>query len=142
MDTTKTRFVLIAVLSALLTFVLMAVPISAHTSTNAMASNCNCDHDCNTKDIQSSIPACCSISNGAFSDCVLSEVPDNEAILPNSVTLSLDVHNNQCVQSVSTEVTDSSKQLLEQESPQLSPTRFYSEYHCRNSLNSEEPLLS
>lgn len=137
---TKTSLILIAVIVAILTFVLMVVPVSADTSISAMVDSCNCD--CNTLFIQSSIPACCSISDGSFPDCVLSDVPDNEAILPSRITLSLDIHNDQHVQGVSTEVHNNPKQLLKQESSQLLPAYLCSEYHCRNSLNSEEPLLS
>jgi len=145
MDITKTSMILIAVFIAILTFLLMVVPVSADTFNNEMADSCNCNCNChcdyNTLYIQSSTPVCCSMSDGSFPDCSLSNVPDNEAMLPSRTTLGLVVYNCQYVQSVSTEIDNAPNQLLEQKSSQLLPPHLYSEYHCRNSLNSEDPLL-
>jgi len=141
MDITKTSLILIAVIVAILTFVLIVEPVSSDTSINAMVECCECECDCNTIFSQSSMPVCCSISDGSFPDCSLSNVPDNEAMLPSRTTLDLVVYNCQYVQSVSTEIDNGPNQLLEQKSSQLLPPHLYSEYHCRNSLNSEDPLL-
>jgi len=144
MDIMKTSMILIAVFIAMLTFLLTVVSVSADTSNDEMADscNCNCNCDCNTLYFQSSMPVCCSMSDGSFPDCSLSNVPDNEAMLPSRTTLDLVVYNYQYVQSVSTEIDNDPDQLLEQKSSQLLPPHLYSEYHCRNSLNSEDPLCS
>jgi hypothetical protein len=142
MDITKTRLMLLVLVVAMLTFAFIVVPVSADTPINAMTDRCNCGCDSNTIDVQSSIPSCCSISDRSFCDCILSGVPDNEAILPSRTTLNLDVNNGQYVQGVSTEVDEVLKQPLEQKSSQLLPAYLCSEYHCRNSLNSEAPLLN
>lgn len=142
MDIMKTRLVLIVLAVSMLTFAFMVVPVSADTPINAMTDSCNCGCDSNAIDIQSSMPSCCSISDMSFCGCILSDVSNSEAILPSCVTLNSDVNNGHYVRSASTEVANRTKQPLEQESSQLSPTHFCSEYHCRNSLNSEAPLLN
>jgi len=142
MNSMKTSPIFVAVVIAILIFILMVVPISADTSISAMVDSCECNCYCNTVYIQSSELACCSISDGSFCDCILSDVPDNEAMLPDYTTLNLDIHKDPYVQSISPEIDEDTRQILEQESSRLLPAKLSSEYHCRNSLNSEEPLLS
>lgn len=136
----KTTSILIAVTVAIFTFALMVMPVSADTPMDAMDDNCNCD--CNTMPMQSSMPECCSISYGSFPDCGLPDVPDDEAMLPGRSTLNWDIHNGQYTLSISTEIDNGSKQLPEQEFPQLSSSCICSEFHCRNSLDSEDPFFS
>ena len=139
---TKSILILITALTVILILGLMATSVSADASVNAPACNCNCDCDCNTMNIQSSIPACCSMADSSFPDCSLPHVCDDDAILPSFSTFDWNIQNGQLVRSVPVGSINGSEQFGEQEHPQFSPPCFFSEYHCRNSLNSEDPYLN
>ena len=137
---TKPSLILIAVATAILTLVLMVAAVSANTSTKVNADNCNCG--CNTMNMQSSMPACCSVSGDSFPACDLSNLPHDEATLPSRSSLNWNINNCQHTQGIPTGIDNGLKRLREQELPQLSSPHLCSEFHCRNNLDSEDPYLN
>lgn len=139
---TKSSPIVITVLIVILILGLMATSVSAYNSVNAPARNCNCDCDCSTMNMQSSLPACCSMPDCSLLDCSLPYVPDDGSILPNCSSLNWNIQDGQLVLSVPIGSNNSSEQFGEQELPQFSPPCLFSDYHCRNSLSSEDPYLN
>lgn len=139
---TKSILILITALTVILILGLMATSVSADTSVNAPARNCNCDCDCSTMNMQSPVPACCSMPDCSLLDCSLPYVPNDESTLPSCSCLNWNIQNGQLVKSIPLGNNNGSEQLGEQELPQFSPPCLFSGYHCRNSLNSEDPYLN
>ena len=88
---------------------------------------------------ESAIPLCCLTVDYPLSNCILTNPIDNEVILTNCSTPKENVYLVWSVTSMTTETSRNPKKPLQREPAQELPSCLYSEYHCRNCLDSEEP---
>lgn len=133
MNVHPTKIILIAVVTALL--ILLAAPTIAIASMEMTPSSC----DTNPLHTKPSIPICCVTADCLLSHCSLSNAAASEVLLPSRSTLDKNVHIGQPKTSVSTETSPDSKIPQQREPSQESPPHLNTTYHCRNSLDSEEP---
>ncbi len=85
------------------------------------------------------IPLCCLTADCPLSPCILTKAVNNECLLPNHSTPKENVYWAWFPTSVTTETSLNPKKLLQREPAQELPSYFYTESHCRDCLNSEEP---
>ena len=88
---------------------------------------------------EAAAPPCCLTADCPLSHHILTNVVDNEVLLPNSSTPKDNVYLVWSVTSVTTETSLDPQKPLQRDSTQELPTYLYTEYHCRNCLDSEEP---
>ena len=127
--------ILIAVIIAAV-LLLVVSPSVAAACMDRTADNC----DSNPFQEGAAIPLCCCLTAGWLScNCSLSNSSDNEVLLPNRSTLEENVYMALPQTSVTTETSPNPKKPLQREPSQELPSCLYTEYHCRNCLDSEEP---
>jgi len=97
----------------------------------------NFDSDAYQK--EAAVPPCCLTADCPLSHHILTNVVDNEVILPNRSTPKENVYLVWSATSVTTETSLDPQKPLQREPAQELPSYLYSEYHCRNCLDSEEP---
>ena len=114
---------------------LVAAPTIAAASMNRTADNCDSDpyHE------KASIPLCCLTANCPLTHCSLSNAADNKVLIPNRSTPKENVYLAWFATSVTMETSLNPKKPLQREPAQELPSYLYTEYHCRNCLDSEEP---
>ncbi len=88
---------------------------------------------------EAAVPPCCLTADCLLSHHTLTNAVDNEVILPKRSTLEENVYLVWSTTSVTTEPSLDPQKFLQQEPAQELPSRHCTEYHCRNSLDSEEP---
>ncbi len=123
----------IAVIVAVL--ILVAAPTVAAASMAMTADNCDSD-PCQK---EAAVQPCCLTADYPLSHCILTNAVDNEVLLPNHSTPKENVYLAWSATSVTTETSLNPKKPLQREPAQELSSYFYSEYHCRNCLDSEEP---
>jgi len=98
------------------------------------------NHNSGAFQIQTTALPCCLTADCLSSSHLLTNEVDNEIILPNRSN----PEENDCIvlpqTSVSTETSPNPNKSLPREPAQELPSSLYTEYHCRNCLDSEEPL--
>jgi len=131
MNSTKT--ILIAVIAAVL--ILVAAPTVATASMEMAPDSC----DTNPLHTKSSFPACCLTADCLLSDCSLSNTTDDKVLLTSRSIPNKNVHVALSKTSVSNETSPNPKKPLQQAVFQEFPSSPCTQYHCRKSLDSEEP---
>jgi hypothetical protein len=96
----------------------------------------NCDSDPYQK--EAAVPPCCLTADCPVSHHILANVVDNEVILPNRSIPEENIYPICFATSVTTETSLDPQKSLQREPSQELPSYLYSEYHCRNCLDSEE----
>jgi hypothetical protein len=125
-------------IAVIIAVVLMLVtsPSTATACTEMIADNFNSD----TYQKEAALPPCCLTVDCLLSHHSLTNVVDNEVILPNHFTPEENVYLVRFATSVTTETSLNPKKPSQREPSQELPSYLYTEYHCRNCLDSEEPL--
>ena len=124
----------IAVITAVV-LILVTSPNSVTACTEMTADNFNSDA-CQK---ETAVPPCCLTSDCLLSNHLLTNTVDNEVILPNRSTPEENGYLVWSTTSVTTEPSLDPQKLFQGEPSQELPSRPCTEYHCRNSLDSEEP---
>ena len=127
------KSILIAVIIAVL--ILVVAPTITAASMAGTADSC----DSGPYHEKASIPICCLTADCPFSLCILTNAVDNEVLLNSRYIPNKNVYITLSKISVSTEASPNSKKPLQRELSQELSSYIYTEYHCRNCLDSEEP---
>ena len=127
------KTILIIVITAVL--ILVAAPTIAVASIDMTADNCD---SCLFNE-EPSIPTCCLTVDCLLSNCSLSNAADNEVLLTSRFIPNKNVYIALYRKSVFTKTSLDPPKPLQREFSQESPSYIYTEYHCRNCLDSEEP---
>jgi len=128
------KSILIAVITAVL--ILVAAPTVDAVSMEMTPNSC----DTNPLHTNSSIPTCCLTANCLLSDCSLSNTTDDKVLLTSRPIPNKNFYIALYRTSVSTKTSLAPQKPLQRDPTQELPTYLYTEYHCRNCLDSEEPL--
>ncbi len=88
---------------------------------------------------EAAVPLCCLTADCPLSHCILTNAVDNEVLLPNRSTPKENVYLAWSATSVTTETSLNPQKPLQWEPAKELPSYLYTEYHCRNCLDSEEP---
>ncbi len=88
---------------------------------------------------EAAVPSCCLTADCLLSHHILTNVVDNEVIFPNRSTPKENVYLVWSATSVTIETSLDPQKPLQRDPTQELPSHLYSEYHCRNCLDSEEP---
>ena len=88
---------------------------------------------------ESAVPLCCLTTDCLLRHHILTNGVDNEVLLPNRSTPKENVYPVCSATSVVTETSLDPQKPLQRDPTQELPTYLYTEYHCRNCLDSEEP---
>ncbi len=134
MRTNPVKSIWIAVIIAVVLMLVTSPSIVA--ACTDMAAN-NFDSDVWQKKV--AVPPCCLTADYPLSHHILTKVVDNEVILPNRSTPKENVYLVRSATSVTTETSLDPQEPLQRDPTQELPSYLYSEYHCRNCLDSEEP---
>jgi len=124
----------IAVTTAII--ILLAAPTIAVASMAMTADSC----DASPLHGKAPIPICCLMSDCLLSNCSLSNAADNKVMLPSRFVLNKNVYIAVSKTSVSAETFLNPKKPLQQGPTQELLSNPCTQYYCRNSLNSEDPL--
>ena len=127
------RSIWIAVIIAV---VLMLVPSPSTTAACMEMTANNFDSDPCQK--EAAVPPCCLTADYPLSHCILTNAVDNEVLLPHRSTPKENVYPVWSATSVTTETSLNPKKPLQRVPAQELPSYLYTEYHCRNCLDSEE----
>ena len=127
------KLILIAVITAVL--ILVAAPTIAAASMDMTADSCNSSpyHE------KASIPTCCLTADCLLYNCSLSNAADNKVLLTSRFIPNKNVYIALSKTSVSNETSPNPKKPLQRELSWELPSHPYTEYHCRNCLDSEDP---
>jgi len=134
MRTNPFKSILIAVIIAVV--LMLVTSLSTAAACKDMTAD-NFDFDLCQKG--AAVPPCCLASDCLLFHNILNNGVDNEVLLPNHSTPEENVYLVWSATSVTTETSIDPPKPLQQEPAQELPLYLYSEYHCRNSLDSEEP---
>ncbi len=88
---------------------------------------------------ETAVPPCCLTADYLLSHHILTNAVDNEVLLPNRSTSKENVYPVWSATSVTTETSLDPQEPLQRDPTQELLTYLYTEYHCRNCLDSEEP---
>ncbi len=88
---------------------------------------------------EAAVPSCCLTAECSLSHHILTNGVDNEVLLPNRSTPKENAYLVWSATSVTTETSLDPQKPLQRDPTQELPSHLYSEYHCRNCLDSEEP---
>jgi len=135
MRTNPIKLSLVIATIAMLILLAMAIPVFA---TNTI-SKINDDCASNIASTQLSIPSCCITQDCSFDHCNLSSANDEVALLHSRPVTNCIASYDLIVEDVSVELNFVSRQSTKTYHQELIPSHISSEYHCRNSLDSEEP---
>ena len=127
------KSILIAVITAVL--ILVAAPTVAAASMEMTPNSC----DTNPLHTNSSIPTCCLTADCLLSGCSLSNTIDDKVLLTSRPIPNKNFYIALYRTSVSTKTSLDPQNPLQRDPTQELPTYLYTEYHCRNCLDSEEP---
>ena len=130
---TKSAWLVAAVTAILL---LTASPSFAAASVEMTEENCGC----NPCQEETAVPLCCCLTSGSLlPHCILPSAVADEVLLPSRLTPNENVYLVWSPTSVTIETSFNPKKPFQWESAQELPSYFYTEYYCRNCLDSEEP---
>ena len=127
------KAILIVVITAVL--ILIATPVVATASMEMTTNGC----DTNPLHTKPSIPTCCLTADCPLTQCSLSNAVDNKVLLPSRFIPNKNVHITLHKTSVITDTSFDPQKLLQRDPTQELSSHLFSEYHCRNCLDSEEP---
>ncbi len=127
------KSILIVVITAVL--ILVAAPSVAAACMDRTADN----FDSAPWQKEAAVPLCCLTADCPLSHCILTNAVDNEVLLPNRSTPKENVYLDWSATSVTMETSLNPKKPLQREPAQELPSYLYTDYHCRNYLDSEEP---
>ena len=124
----------IAVIIAVV-LMLITSPSTATACKDMTANNFDSDA-CQT---EAAGPPCCLTTDCLLSHHILTNIVDNEAILPNRYPAKENVYLVWSTISMTTETSPNPKKPPQREPSQELLSHTCTEYHCRNALASEEP---
>jgi hypothetical protein len=135
MHINRTRLIFLAVIVIML-LLSVALPQLAGAVSMGMTSD---NHDSTSCQEENDVPVCCAIADCSPYQCILTSTDKNDALMPdrsNSKDILTMVScqtnmvtNNNCL---------NSKYPFERDPNHEFPLFLYNEYHCRNSLETEE----
>ena len=128
------KSILIAVITAVL--ILVAAPTVDAASMEMTPNSC----DTNPLHTNSSIPTCCLTADCLLSGCSLSNTTADKVLLTSRHIPNKNFYIALYTTSVSTKTSLDPQKHLQMDPTQELPTYLYTEYHCRNCLDSEDPL--
>ena len=128
------KSILVVVVAAIL--ILIAAPHIAATPMKMTLDS----HDFNSCQNNAAVPKCCLTADCALSNCNLPNTDDNEVPLHYRSTSKETISPVWSATSATTETSLNPKKPPPREPAQELPSRLCAEYHCRNTLNSEDPL--
>ncbi len=117
--------------------ILLVITSPSIASTPMESTNGDCDYNSYQGGI--TIPQCCLMSDSPLSHCIFTNTADTTVLhtsrfIPNKI-----VYLAWSKTDVITETSLNPKKPLQWAPAQELPSYNYTEYHCRNCLNSEEP---
>jgi hypothetical protein len=122
-------------------FVAVVLILVTSPSTSAACAEMTADNfNYSTYHNEAAVPTCCLTVDCMLLHHSLTNVVDNEVILPDQSTPKENVYLVWFITSVTTENSLNTKKPFQREPIQELPSYLYTEYHCRNCLDSEEPL--
>ncbi len=127
------KSILIVVITAVL--ILVAAPSVAAACMDRTADN----FDSAPWQKEAAVPLCCLTADCPLSHCTLTNAVDKEILLPNRSAPKENVYMALSQTSVTTETFLNPQKPLQWEPAKELPSYLYTEYHCRNCLDSEEP---
>ena len=127
------KSILIVVIATVL--ILVAAPTVATASMEMMPNSCD------TNPLQKNFPilTCCLTTDCLLSDCSLSNTTADKVLLTSRSIPNKNFYIALYRTSVSTKTSLDPQNPLQRDPTQELPTYLYTEYHCRNCLDSEEP---
>ena len=128
------KSICIAVIMAVV-LLLVASPTISAASMEMTDENC----DSNPYHEGADVPLCCLTSGHPLSHCILTNAVDNEVLLTSRFIPNKNIYLTWSKTSVTTETSLNPKKPLQREPAQELASYLYTEYHCRNCLDSEEP---
>ncbi len=124
----------IAVIVAIILLVIASPSIAS-----ASMENTNGDCDFNSYQGGATIPQCCLMSDSPLSHCIFTNTADTTVLYNSYYNPNKIVYLAWFKTDVTTETPLNPKKLLQWTPTQELPSYCFTEYHCRNCLNSEEP---
>ena len=131
-NTIKPTWIAVIVATILL---LITSPSIAAASMEMTTENC----DYSSHQGGATIPQCCLMSDYPLSHCILTNTADIKVLHTNRFIPNKIVYLAWSKTDVTTETSLNPKKPLQWTPAKELPSYCYSEYHCRNCLNSEEP---
>lgn len=124
---------IVVIIAAILSFV--GSPALSAASMEMTDENCGCS----AGQEETAIPLCCCLTSDCpLSLCISPKAVACEVLLPNRFTGNEDVSLAWSAPGVTPETSLNPKKPFQRDPTQGSPSRLYTEYHCRDCLNSEE----
>ena len=127
------KSILMVVITAVL--IIAAAPTIAAASVGGTTDSC----DSSPHHEKASMPLCCLIGDCPLTHCILSSAVDNNVLLPGRFIPNKNVHIALSKTSVPSETSLNPQKPFPQAPVQELPLYLYTEYRCRNCLNSEDP---